>query len=205
MTGERHPPSTAGVPAATHPWWALLLDRHVLAGVGILLLVAAGYVGLQRTGLGLRAAAAPAGDFALAPVEGLRGRNGLPLPGITQRDVRGAVSVVNVWAAWCPYCRAEHDTLMAFSRDARVRVLGVTFRDTPENVRTYLQGAGVPYDALGHDPDGRMSRALGVRAVPTTLVLDRHGNVVRSLVGGMDAQRINRELLPAIDEALGRS
>ena len=205
MIGERQSSSTGGAPPAPQPWRALLLDRHVLAGVAILLLVGGGLVGLQRTGLGLRAAAAPAGDFALAPIEGLRGRNGMPLPGITQRDVRGAVSVVNVWAAWCPYCRAEHDTLMAFSRDARVRVLGVTFRDTPENIRAYLLGAGVPYDALGHDPDGTMSRALGVRAVPTTLVLDRHGAVVRTLVGGMDAQRIRNELQPAIDEALGRS
>ncbi len=191
---------------AARPWWTVILDRHVLAGLAVVALLAAGYVVADRKGfrLGLGAAAAPAGDFALAPVDGLRGRDGQPLPGITQRDVRGAVSVVNVWAAWCPYCRAEHDTLMAFSRDARVRVLGVTYRDTPDNIRDYLAVAGVPYAALGHDPDGRMSRALGVRAVPTTLVLDRNGTVVRSLPGGMTPDRVKRELLPAIDEALSR-
>jgi cytochrome c biogenesis protein CcmG/thiol:disulfide interchange protein DsbE len=93
---------------------------------------------------------------------------------------------------------------MAFSQDARVRVLGVTYRDTPENIRDYLAKAGVPYDALGHDPDGRMSKALGVRGVPTTFVLDRNGQVVRAMAGAMDPGRVKRELLPAIDDALAR-
>lgn len=191
-------------PADARPWWTLLLDRQVLIGLAAVALLGATYLVADRKGFSLGAAAAPAGEFTLPPIEGLRGRNGLPLPGISERDVRGAVSVVNVWAAWCPYCRGEHDTLMAFSRDARVRFLGVTYRDTPENIRNYLVTAGVPYDALGHDPEGRMSKALGVRAVPTTLVLDRHGQVVRSLVGGMDPERVKRELMPAIDEAISR-
>jgi cytochrome c biogenesis protein CcmG/thiol:disulfide interchange protein DsbE len=186
------------------PWWSLLLDRQVLMGLAAAALLGAAYLVADLKGFGLGASAAPQGEFALAPVDGLRGRNGLPLPGITQRDVRGAVSVVNVWAAWCPYCRSEHATLMAFSRDARVRVLGVTYRDTPENIRNYLATAGVPYDALGHDPDGRMSKALGVRGVPTTFVLDRNGQVVRAMAGALDPGRVKSELLPAIDDALTR-
>jgi cytochrome c biogenesis protein CcmG/thiol:disulfide interchange protein DsbE len=191
-------------PAEAQPWWRLFVDRQVLTGIAAAALLGLGYVVVDFKSFGLGAAAAPAGEFALAPVEGLRGRNGLPLPGISERDVRGAVSIVNVWAAWCPYCRAEHATLMAFSRDARVRVLGVTYRDTPDNIRNYLVGAGVPYDALGHDPDGRMSKALGVRGVPTTFVLDRNGQVVRALAGALDPERVKRELLPAIDEAISR-
>ncbi len=191
-------------PGGAQPWWSLLRDRQVLLGLAAAVVLGAVYLAADRKGFSLGAAAAPQGEFALEPVDGLRGRNGLPLPGITQRDLRGAVSVVNVWAAWCPYCRSEHATLMAFSQDARVRVLGVTYRDTPENIRDYLATAGVPYDALGHDPDGRMSKALGVRGVPTTFVLDRNGQVVRAMVGAMDPGRVKRELLPAIDDALAR-
>ncbi|MCZ8104178.1 MAG: redoxin family protein [Burkholderiales bacterium] len=191
-------------PGEAQPWWSLLLDRQVLLGLVAAAVLGAVYLVADRKGFSLGAAAAPQGEFALEPVDGLRGRNGLPLPGITQRDLRGAVSVVNVWAAWCPYCRSEHATLMAFSQDARVRVLGVTYRDTPENIRDYLAKAGVPYDALGHDPDGRMSKALGVRGVPTTFVLDRNGQVVRAMAGAMDPGRVKRELLPAIDDALAR-
>jgi cytochrome c biogenesis protein CcmG/thiol:disulfide interchange protein DsbE len=192
-------------PGEAPPWWSLFLDRQVLLGLVAAAVLGAVYLVADRKGFSLgAAAAAPQGEFALEPVDGLRGRNGLPLPGITQRDLRGAVSVVNVWAAWCPYCRSEHSTLMAFSQDARVRVLGVTYRDTPENIRDYLAKAGVPYDALGHDPDGRMSKALGVRGVPTTFVLDRNGQVVRAMAGAMDPGRVKRELLPAIDDALAR-
>ncbi|MHB2168031.1 TlpA family protein disulfide reductase [Alsobacter sp. R-9] len=167
------------------------------AGLGGVLALLAGRGSARGGGV-------PEGDFILPAVEGLRGPDGGPLPGITRRTLTGVVTVMNVWASWCPYCRGEHGTLMAYSRDSRVNFVGVVYRDTPEAVRAYLLGAGVPYRALGHDPQGIMSRALGIRGVPTTVVLDRRGAAVRKLAGGLDAERIRRELLPAIDEAILR-
>lgn len=180
----------------------LLLDRHVLAAVVFLSGLLAALYGLANGLPRLGGARLPEGAFSLAAIEGLRNSDGRPVPGVSERDFTGQVTVVNVWAAWCPYCRGEHADLMRYARKKSVRLVGVDYQDDMSAARDYLTREGNPYDSVGFDPKGAFARKLGVRGVPTTFVIGRDGAVVARLTGGLDPDRIMRELLPAIDHAL---
>jgi cytochrome c biogenesis protein CcmG/thiol:disulfide interchange protein DsbE len=141
-------------------------------------------------------------EFSLAAPSGLMRRNGFPVPGFNAQDLKGQVTVVNVWASWCPSCRAEHDDLMSLAGQGTFRLVGIASRDKESDTLAYLQGHGNPYAAVGMDPDGRVGRGLfGARGVPTTFVVDREGKVVARFPGALDRDRIRTELMPAIRKA----
>ena len=141
-------------------------------------------------------------DLALPSLPGLMGADGFPVPGITPGLMRGLVCVLNVWASWCPYCRAEHDHLLALTQDRRFTLVGLLFQDKPAAALAYLRRAGNPYAALSPDPDGLVTGPLRQRGVPSTYVVDRDGRVTFHFSGGLDAENIRSRLLPAIEAAL---
>jgi cytochrome c biogenesis protein CcmG/thiol:disulfide interchange protein DsbE len=189
-------------PTPTKPLTALVTDRHVVAGIVLLLCCLAAAFALPRGLLGAGHARLPRDAFSLPAIDGLRRGDGRPVPGVSERDFVGQVTVVNVWAAWCPYCRGEHADLMRYARMKTVRLVGIDYRDDMGAARDYLTREGNPYDSVGFDPKGAFARQLGVRGVPTTFVIGRDGAVVARLTGGLDPERITRELLPAIETAL---
>ena len=69
----------------------------------------------------------PVPQFTLAALEGLNGKDGAPMPGLSTGDLKGAISVVNVWASWCVPCRVEAPLLEELGqvmRDASICGLG---------------------------------------------------------------------------------
>src|SRR6188472_1545460 len=96
----------------------------------------------------------PAPNTPLPPLEGLL-RDGAPLPGIVAADLKGAVSLVNVWASWCVPCRDEAPLLLKLAEDNRIRVIGINYKDEPTNARRFIGRYGNPYAAVGVDGSGR--------------------------------------------------
>ena len=86
----------------------------------------------------------------MPPVAGLE-RDGAPVPGIDPRDFKGAVTVVNVWASWCVPCHDEAPLLMQLAQDSRLRVVGINYKDEPDNARRFLGRYGNPFAAAGAD------------------------------------------------------
>ncbi len=130
----------------------------------------------------------PAPDFALAPLEGLR-RSGEPVPGFSREDLALApdatarVNIVNIWASWCVPCRDEHPVLMDLSADPEVRMLGINYKDRPENARRFLGALGNPFDKVGTDESGRSSIDWGVYGVPETFIVDAQGIIRHKHIG----------------------
>ena len=146
----------------------------------------------------------PVPQAELPPVEGLQ-RNGAPVPGITGDTFKGGVTVVNVWASWCVPCHEEVPFLDKLAKDARVRLVGINYKDQPDNARRFLNRYGNPFAATGADERGRAAIDWGVYGVPETFVIGRDGRIAFKLVGPITAQNYAAALQPEIDKALAKN
>jgi thiol-disulfide isomerase/thioredoxin len=79
----------------------------------------------------------PAPETNMAPVPGLLTRDGKQMPGIQAADFKGAVTLVNVWASWCVPCHDEAPFLNTLSEDKRIRLVGINYKDQPDNARRF--------------------------------------------------------------------
>lgn len=141
----------------------------------------------------------PAPATKLPPVEGLL-RDGAPVPGLDSADFRGQLTLVNVWASWCVPCRQEHPLLMQLAQDRRIRLVGLNYKDQPENARRFLGDLGNHFAAAGSDRSGRAAIEWGVYGVPETFLVGPDGHVLYKHVGPLTEQSIRDELLPAIED-----
>jgi cytochrome c biogenesis protein CcmG/thiol:disulfide interchange protein DsbE len=146
----------------------------------------------------------PAPDIDLPPVAGLE-RDGTAIPGITAADFRGHVTVVNVWASWCIPCHDEAPFLLDLAGDTRIRVIGINYKDQPDNARRFLNRYGNPFAASGADQNGRAAIEWGVYGVPETFLVGRDGRIAYKLVGPLGAENLGKEMKPEIEKALGGS
>ena len=137
----------------------------------------------------------PAPSFALEPVAGIES------PGFDTASLKGAVTVVNVFASWCIPCRDEHPLLVALKEQTGAKLVGINQKDAPENARAFLTQLGNPYDAIGADSTGRVSIDWGVYGVPETFVVDAQGIVRFKHIGPINPQSLKNEVIPAIERA----
>ncbi|MBO0868852.1 MAG: TlpA family protein disulfide reductase [Micromonosporaceae bacterium] len=87
-------------------------------------------------------------------------------------------AIVNLWASWCPPCRAEMPAIQRYAaaNPGRVTVLGVDTGDTRAAAGSVVADIGIGYPNL-YDPDKRLLAALGYSSLPVTLFIDRTGTI----------------------------
>ena len=146
----------------------------------------------------------PAPDTNLAAVAGLNTRDGAPMPGLSVADFKGNVTLVNVWASWCVPCHDEAPLLEQLSADKRIRIVGINYKDQPENARRFLGRYGNPFVAAGADGNGRASMEWGVYGVPETFIVGRDGTIAYKLVGPITEGNLERVIRPEIEKALAK-
>ncbi len=137
----------------------------------------------------------------LPAIAGLE-RDGAPVPGVNPADFKGAVTVVNVWASWCVPCHDEAPLLMQIGKDTRFRLIGINYKDDPDNARRFLGRYGDPFVAAGADENGRAAIDWGVYGVPETFVIGRDARIAYKLVGPITPENYNSTLKPQIERAL---
>jgi cytochrome c biogenesis protein CcmG, thiol:disulfide interchange protein DsbE len=143
----------------------------------------------------------PAPQTKLPPIAGLD-HDGAPVPGLDPAQFKGAVTLVNVWASWCVPCHDEAPLLLQLAEDHRLRVVGINYKDAPENARRFLGRYGNPYVAAGADESGRAAIEWGVYGVPENFIVGRDGRIAYKLVGPITPDNILTVLKPQIDKAL---
>jgi cytochrome c biogenesis protein CcmG/thiol:disulfide interchange protein DsbE len=143
----------------------------------------------------------PAPQTDLPPLAGLE-RDGKPVPGLDSAGFKGEVTVLNVWASWCVPCRDEAPLLMALAADRRIRIVGINYKDQPDNARRFLGRFGNPFVANGTDGNGRAAIEWGVYGVPETFVIGRDGRIAYKLIGPITPDNLGQSLKPAIEKAL---
>lgn len=139
----------------------------------------------------------PAPEFNLPPVEDLTA-NGAPMPGFSRDDLIGKVSVVNIFSSWCGPCRQEHPLLEELAKLDGFQLIGINYKDKPENARRFLGSLGNPYDRIGVDNSGRTAIDWGVYGVPETFIVDGTGTIRYKFIGPLDPKSYETGFLPEL-------
>lgn len=136
----------------------------------------------------------PAPDFTLADLDG----NPVALS-----ELRGQVLLINLWATWCPPCRAEMPAIQAVHDDFAAQgfeVLAVNVREDPATVARYMQQNNLSFPAL-LDSQGQVAADYRARVFPSSFFVDRNGIVravylgpmSRSIIAGTVSQLLSEE------------
>ncbi|MDP4004288.1 DsbE family thiol:disulfide interchange protein [Methylobacterium sp. NEAU K] len=125
----------------------------------------------------------PVPRFDLPAVPGLDAA-GAPVPGLSSADLKGEITVLNVFASWCAPCQVEHPMLMRLAREPGIRLVGIDYKEpNAEAGQRFLARHGVPFSAVGADAGGRAAIDFGVYGVPETFIIGPDGVIRDKLVG----------------------
>jgi peroxiredoxin len=98
---------------------------------------------------------------------------------------RGKAVFINFWATWCPPCLEEMpalERLWKAQKDAGFVLLAVTVDNNPKLASPFVERHGLTF-TVGHDPKMELANAYGVRALPSSFVIDRDGRLTAIAVG----------------------
>ena len=115
-------------------------------------------------------------------------------------DMRGKVWLLNVWASWCVSCREEHPVLMELAKSKVVPLIGLDYKDKPDEARAWLKQFGDPYQLSVVDREGRLGIDYGVYGVPETFVIDKLGVIRYKHIGPISPEALNGKILPLVRE-----
>lgn len=109
-------------------------------------------------------------------------------PPVNLRDVAKGPVLINGFASWCAPCRIEHPELMRLKAQG-VRIIGIAWKNKPEEARGFLEEMGDPYDLVLLDPDNKAGIELGMSGVPETYVIRADGIIIDKWASPLDRQR----------------
>ena len=130
----------------------------------------------------------PAPAIALATLDG-----GAP---VSTRQGANGPFLINFFASWCEGCQVEHPVLLKLARESKVEIIGMDYKDKPEDVATWLTRHGNPYRKVVLDEQGSAGLDWGVYGVPETFVLDANGVIVYKQIGPMTEEAWRTKIAP---------
>lgn len=134
-------------------------------------------------------------ELALPDLEGKRVRH---------EDFAGQVVLVDIWATWCAPCEESfpfYAGLVRKYQDRGFRVIAVSVDERAQDVRSWIEGRDLPFTIV-HDPEGTIPERIGLRTMPSAILLDRKGEVAGVHAGfrASDQAEIEALVLETLDE-----
>jgi peroxiredoxin len=130
-------------------------------------------------------------DFELASLDG---------GNVSLSDYQGQIIIMNMWATWCPPCRAEMPGLERFYQTYKsdgVVVLAVNGREPVNTVRPFIESNNFTFPVL-MDFDGTVGIQYAARSFPTTYVIDRNGRIQHVKVGEITEAELEQVVTPLL-------
>ena len=121
----------------------------------------------------------------------------MPSEQVSSSDLVGTIALVNIWATWCPTCRAEHEFLNTLKQQGYL-IYGVNYKDERAKALRWLEVLGDPYRINIDDSGGQLGIDLGVYGAPETYLLDTQGVIRYRHVGALDETVWQSEFIPRI-------
>ena len=116
-------------------------------------------------------------------------------------SLRGKPAVINFWASWCAPCKAEAPALDRFQRANAAggfTVLGINLDDATDDAVAFVQRYGLTYPQLRDGDGGDRRDAYGMTGFPESFLIDPEGNIALIRRGPVDAEYLDRMVLPMI-------
>ncbi|NQU66015.1 MAG: TlpA family protein disulfide reductase [SAR324 cluster bacterium] len=98
---------------------------------------------------------------------------------------QGKIILLNFWATWCYPCKVEMpdmQTLMNEMEGEHFRILAVNYGEDPAKVKRFIQKTRYTFD-IALDSDIRFGEKLKIKGLPTTLIIDKNGQILGKLIG----------------------
>lgn len=140
----------------------------------------------------------PAPQFTMATLKD-------PAKTLSDKDLKGKVWLLNVWATWCVACREEHETLVQFARTNQVPIYGLDYKDDRNDALNWLKKEGDPYVMSIFDKRGTVAINWGVYGAPETFLVDKTGTIRYKYIGPLTPAAIAKEIMPRVLKLRGES
>ena len=111
---------------------------------------------------------------------------------ISTNEFRKEITLVNFFATWCKPCLNEHKYIKLFSDEKKLRVIGVNYKDKPNNTKKWLEKLGNPYSEVLLDKNGNIGIDWGVYGIPETFVINSEGVIKYRHVGAITKKDFNK-------------
>ena len=93
--------------------------------------------------------------------------------------------LLNIWASWCVPCRDEHPILMRLSKNNKLTIIGMNYKDNKKNAKSFLDELGNPYKKIIIDKNGINSIEWGAFGVPETYIIYNH-KIIKKYIGPLN-------------------
>ena len=99
------------------------------------------------------------------------------------------INLINIWSSWCIPCREEHKYLMKLSKNNKVNLLGLNYKDKKDNAKNFILKYGNPYNYILTDPEGIVSIDLGAYGVPETFII-KNKKIIKKFIGPLNEKNL---------------
>lgn len=117
----------------------------------------------------------------------------------TLAQTRGKVVILNFWASWCEPCKSEMPHFQTYyeqhSEDLEILAINYTKKDQVAQVKSFVEQYKLTFPIL-LDETGETSIMYGAFTLPTTIILDREGNIVHEILGPLDEALLEEYVEP---------
>ena len=168
-----------------------LLVAAGLAFIAVAVIILVAQPG-SSSGIGPAQVGKPLYNFTLNDING---------HAVALSDFKGKIVLINVWATWCPPCKAEMPDLQAFY-DANQRkglvVLAIDAGDNLSDVKDFARNFNLTFPIL-LDPQTNLVKCMNIYDYPTSVIVDRQGNVKTIQIGRYTAEALKADLIPLLN------
>jgi len=98
--------------------------------------------------------------------------------------------LLNIWASWCVPCRDEHPLLMNLTKNQKIEVIGLNYKDNMSNAEKFINELGNPYSTIFLDKDGTKSIEWGAFGVPETFLIYEN-KIIKRYIGPLNSKLVD--------------
>jgi len=98
--------------------------------------------------------------------------------------------LLNIWASWCVPCRGEHPLLISLSKNQKIEIIGLNYKDNLDNAKKFINELGNPYSIILLDRDGTKAIEWGAFGVPETFLI-YNNKIIERYIGPLNLELID--------------